>query len=168
MYLMRLSAYWFQNLKRKHRHVVNFIFLVLCISAVVESICKRCSFECRIGKLVQGIRCEPLDEHLISWTCAVFDHTARKWAPSVFSHTTVQNFQLWSTCVQSTDMTDDHKVVNRRRSVNRIPRSLSIQHVGLYKMYTCSTTECGIGWYRHTSHSGNTASECENVMYHTQ
>ena len=25
----------------------------------------------------------------------------------------------------------------------------------LYKMYTCSTTECGIGWYRYTSHSKN-------------
>ena len=28
--------------------------------------------------LVQVIRCEPLDEHLIPWTCAVFFHTARK------------------------------------------------------------------------------------------
>ena len=28
--------------------------------------------------LVQGIRCEPLCEHLIPWTRAVFFHTARK------------------------------------------------------------------------------------------
>ena len=28
--------------------------------------------------LVQGIRCEPLGEHPIPWTCAVFFHTARK------------------------------------------------------------------------------------------
>ena len=28
--------------------------------------------------LVEGIRCEPLDEHLIPLTCAVFFHTARK------------------------------------------------------------------------------------------
>ena len=28
--------------------------------------------------VVQGIRCEPLGEHLIPWTCALFFHTARK------------------------------------------------------------------------------------------
>ena len=28
--------------------------------------------------LVQRIRCEPLGEHLIHWTCAVFSHIARK------------------------------------------------------------------------------------------
>ena len=27
--------------------------------------------------LVQGIRCEPIGEHLIPWTCALFFHTAR-------------------------------------------------------------------------------------------
>ena len=50
----------------------------------------------------------------------------------IFSH----DFPTLSTAqrsVQSTDMIDDHKVVNRSRSV--IPRSLAIQHV--YNMYTC-------------------------------
>ena len=37
--------------------------------------------------LIQGIRCEPVGEHLIPWTCAVFFNTARKWTPFVFSHT---------------------------------------------------------------------------------
>ena len=114
--------------------------------------------------LAQGIRCEPLGEHIIPWTCAVLYHTARKWTPFVYSHTTVQNFQLWSMCVQSIDMTNDNKVVNSRRSVNSIPRSLAIQC--LYKL--CSTTEYVTGWYRHTSHSENTASECENIpIQHT-
>ena len=37
--------------------------------------------------LVQGIRCEPLGEHLIPWTCAVFSHIAQKMKDvCIFSH----------------------------------------------------------------------------------
>ena len=37
--------------------------------------------------LVQWIRCEPLGEHLIHWTCAVFSHIARKMNNvCIFSH----------------------------------------------------------------------------------
>ena len=49
-------------------------------SVTTYRICKRCSFECGIGKYsthpIQGTRCEPLGKHLIPWTCAVFFHTA--------------------------------------------------------------------------------------------
>ena len=69
---------------------------------------------------VQGIRCEPLGEHLIPRTCAVFFLTARKWTAFAFSQTTVQIFQRrremysWPTW-QTTII-----VVNRRRSFNSI------------------------------------------------
>ena len=37
--------------------------------------------------LVQWIRCEPLGEHLVHWTCAVFSHIARKMINvCIFSH----------------------------------------------------------------------------------
>ena len=46
----------------------------------VKLICERCAFECdwENTALVQWIRCEPLGEHLIHWTCAVYSHVARK------------------------------------------------------------------------------------------
>ena len=110
--------------------------------------------------LVQGIRCEPLGENLFPWTCAVFSHSARKWILFVFSHTTIQNFQRRKVVYRQP--TWQTKVVNRRRSVNNTC-SLAIQYVGLYNLYTCSTTECGIGWYRDTSDSKNTTSKCENT-----
>ena len=37
--------------------------------------------------LVQWIRCEPLGEHRIHWTCAVFHISHEKWTTFVFSHT---------------------------------------------------------------------------------
>ena len=63
-------------------------------------ICKRSLFECSTGNtaLVQGIRCEPLGEHLIPWTCAVFFRTARKKNYFTFSQTTVQIFQRRKKC----------------------------------------------------------------------
>ena len=74
-------------------------FLVICnLSAALEN-----------TALVQGIRCEPLGEHLIPWKCAVFFHNARKWTLFVFSHTAVQIFQPTDQrSVQSTDMTECH------------------------------------------------------------
>ena len=53
-------------------------------------------------------------------------------------------------------MTDDH--MTRRNSIHCSPAT---QHACMYNP-TCSTAECGIGWSRNTSHSGNTTSECEN------
>ena len=78
--------------------------------------------------LVQGIRCEPSGEHLVPWTCAVFSHTARKWAPFVFSHTTDQNFQRRKEVYSRPTWQNTILVVNRRRSVNNI--------YVLYSMYT--------------------------------
>ena len=46
---------------------VELCFSGVHLGAVLENIA-----------LVQGIRCEPLGEHFIPWTCAVFFHTARK------------------------------------------------------------------------------------------
>ena len=107
---------------------------------------------------VQGIRCEPSGEHLIPWRCAVFFHTARKLTPFVFSHTIVQNFQrrkkvyswpTWQTTIRPADV-----------------QLIAFTAHLLYSMHTtcwtaCWTAECGIGWSRYTSHSGNTTSECE-------
>ena len=74
--------------------------------------------------LVQGIRCDPLGEHLIPWTWTVFSHTARKWTPNYcISHKTIQNFQRRKEVHSrpTRQMTIFMLIkVNRRRSVNSI------------------------------------------------
>ena len=68
--------------------------------------------------LVQGIMCEPLGEHFIPWTRAVFFHPVRKCTPFVFFTRLLKlSTAQRSVGLQLADMTDDHKVVNRRRSV---------------------------------------------------
>ena len=43
--------------------------------------------------LVQWIRCEPLGEHIIHWTCAVFSHIAREMNNvCIFSHDQVKHY----------------------------------------------------------------------------
>ena len=83
-------------------------------------ICKRCSFECNMGKyiftlscdlrhaiyvnwdwtgadgentaLVQWLRCEPLGEHLIHWTFAVFSKNEQR----VYFH--IRSSHTWHNC----------------------------------------------------------------------
>ena len=132
-----------------------------------DKICKRCSFKCGIVKYsarpknkVWAFRRAP-----IPWTCAVFFHTARKWTLFVFYHMTDQNLQ-WCREVYSrpTCPTTIRWWIADAQSI----AFTCYTACRLYNMYTCSTTGCGIGWYRHTSHSENTASESENtvIWYH--
>ena len=69
---------------------------------------------------------------------------------------------------QLTDMTDDHIRHADAQLIAFTAHLLYSMHTAWYSMYTCSTEECGLGWYRYTSHSGNTTSECENFSYRTQ
>ena len=110
--------------------------------------------------LIQGIRWEPLGEHLIPWTCAVFFLTALKWTPFVFSHTTVQLFQQHKKVYSGpTWQTTIRWWIADAQSTAFTCYTACTYSIGP----TCNTAECGIGWYRHTSHSENTASECDNA-----
>ena len=86
-------------------------------------------------------------------------HTARQWTPFVFSHTTVQIFQWCRKCT-----VDRHDHWWQRTIRWRIADAQSTAFTCYTACtYTCSTVECGISWYRYTSHSENTASECEKI-----
>ena len=121
---------------------------------LISTICKRCSFDCDIGKYstrprykVWAFRRTPYSLDM----CSIFPYRTIMNTVYFFSHD-CSKLSTVQISVQLSDMTDD-----RRCSVNSIPRSPDIQHA--YNMYTCSTVECGIGWSRY---SGNTTSECEN------
>ena len=107
--------------------------------------------------LVQWIRCEPLGEHLISWTCAVFFHTALKWTPFVFSHTIVQNFQRRKEVYsRPTWQTTIRWWIADAQSITCTCYTACIQHVYMFNS--------GV-WYLHTSHNENTTSECGNRLH---
>ena len=98
-----------------------------------NKICKRCSFECGIGKYstrprnkVWAFRQTPYSLDM----CCIFQYrTKMNNTVCIFSHD-CPKFSTAQRSVQLTDMTDDHKT--RRRSVNSIHRSPAIQHA-----YTC-------------------------------
>ena len=72
--------------------------------------------------LVQGIRCEPLGEHLIPWTGAVFfQYRTKMNTVCIFSHD-CRKFSTAQISVQLTDMTNDHKT----------RRSPAIQHACIH------------------------------------
>ena len=125
-----------------------------------NKICKRCSFECgkystRPRNKVWAFRRTPYSLDM----CCIFPYRTKMNTVCIFSHD-CPKFSTVQISVQLTDMTDGHKT--RGGSVNSIHGSPAIQHA--YSMYTCSTEECGIGWSRYTSHSGNTTSECEKTI----
>ena len=81
-------------------------------------ICKRCSFECDIGKY-STYNTLFLGHVLYFFIPHENEHCLHIMYSCIFSHD-CPIFSTGQRSVQSTDMTDDHKVVNRRRSV--IPR----------------------------------------------
>ena len=109
--------------------------------------------------VVQGIMCEPSSEHLIPRTCAVFPIPHENEHRLYFLTRLSKTFNGTKKCrLQSTDMTDRHD--RQQHSPYTCYRTYSMYTSWLY---TCSTTECGIGWYRYTSHSENHCAKCENT-----
>ena len=90
-------------------------------------ICKRCSFECGIGKYSTRPRYKVRRTPYSLDMCCIFPYCTKMNTVCIFLHD-CPKLSTAQRSVQSTDMTDDHKVVNRRRLFNNIRL--------VYSMYT--------------------------------
>ena len=145
--------------------------------------------------LSQWIRYEPLGEHLVNWTSAVFSHITRKInSVCIFSHDQethdISAIHCTLNCTSNTICSPNvvlmlvHRL--RRRTnikptlgdrspnvvlmlVHRLRRRTNIKPtLGDRIEFASIKLEYDMCWYRYRSHSENHCTECENIREFTQ